>query len=256
MPLEDPLIRKPAAVVFAHPDDETIGAGGLIPQLRDPVFIHVTDGAPGVENDAARLEYARVRRSELLAALELAGISADRLRQLGLIDQQASLNLAGLARRIAGLLRELGCGVVLTHAYEGGHPDHDATAFAVQAACRLVAEPPEVWEFTSYHARAGDLIAGEFLNGATAPRAAAFALSGADRARKEAMFACYPSQRDMLRKFPIGVERFRPAPRYDFTLPPHSGQLFYEQFEWGMTGERFRALARRALEELGIGGAI
>ena len=119
------------------------------------------------------------------------------------------------------------------------------------AACRLVSEPPEVWEFTSYHARAGDMVAGEFLNGATAPRAAAFGLSGADRARKEAMFACYPSQRDMLRKFPIGVERFRPAPRYDFTLPPHSGQLFYEQFEWGMTGERFRATRTPGLGGVG-----
>ena len=39
--------------------------------------------------------------------------------------------------------------------------------------------------------------------------------------------------------FPIAIERFRPAPDYDFTQPPHEGRLFYENYDWGMTSGCF-----------------
>jgi hypothetical protein len=52
------------------------------------------------------------------------------------------------------------------------------------------------------------------------------------------------------------VERFRPAPAYDFTAPPHEGKLFYECFDWGMNGARFRELAAGAMEELGLRGRL
>src|SRR4029077_3455583 len=52
-------------------------------------------------------------------------------------DQQAAFRLAELARRLAALFAERGIAVVLTHACEGGHPDHDAVAFAVHGAARL-----------------------------------------------------------------------------------------------------------------------
>jgi hypothetical protein len=42
------------------------------------------------------------------------------------------------------------------------------------------------------------------------------------------------------------------APRYDFTRPPHRGQLYYETLGWPMTGERFRQLAREAAEDLSL----
>jgi len=48
------------------------------------------------------------------------------------------------------------------------------------------------------------------------------------------------------------MERFRAAPVYDFTQAPHPGKLFYENFDWGMTGERWRDLAAEALNELGM----
>ena len=40
------------AVVAAHPDDETIGAGASLGLLRTPVLVHVTDGAPRSGHDA------------------------------------------------------------------------------------------------------------------------------------------------------------------------------------------------------------
>jgi LmbE family N-acetylglucosaminyl deacetylase len=145
---------------------------------------------------------------------------------------------------------------ILTHPYEGGHPDHDATAFAVHAACARVLNPPEVWEFASYHAASGDgavIEAGTFLP--DAEEVETIALSDGARAMKSEMIARYGSQLHMLRHWPLDVERFRAAPVYDFTRPPHSGKLYYEHFDWGVTGERWRLLAEEALRTLGAASA-
>jgi hypothetical protein len=50
-------------------------------------------------------------------------------------------------------------------------------------------------------------------------------------------------------------ELFRLAPAYDFGAPPHEGQLWYEDFDWGMTCRRWRRLAVAALGELGLSSA-
>ena len=72
-------------------------------------------------------------------------------------------------------------------------------------------------------------------------------LNEEEQRRKQRMFDRFVSQREMLRHFGVTQERFRIAPSYDFTAPPHEGQLFYERFDWGMTGPRWRDLAREAL---------
>ncbi|HEV2148080.1 MAG TPA: PIG-L family deacetylase [Longimicrobiaceae bacterium] len=254
----------PALVFAAHPDDETVGASSLLPRLPEVTIVHVTDGAPrdrrwwGAPETASREEYARVRREELRAALALAGISPGRLRTLRLADQEASLDLAGLARRAAEVLRELRPALVLTHPYEGGHPDHDAAAFAMRSALYLLraegAALPALVEFASYHARSEGLATCEFLPAAGGEEVEAV-LTETERTRKEAMLACFATQRETLARFPTDREQFRAAPAYDFTRPPHAGTLNYERFGWGCTGAEWRARAREALEALGTGEA-
>jgi hypothetical protein len=104
---------------------------------------------------------------------------------------------------------------------------------------------------TSYHSHRGEIEFGEFLPGHHNP-VITLSLDAAARERKRAMIACHASQSHVLQRVPLEHERFRRAPNYDFTQPPHRGLLFYEQFPWGMTGSRWRELAAAATAQLGL----
>lgn len=252
-------------MIQAHPDDEVIGLGAHLHRLQQGHFLHVTDGAPRDGHDAVANgfvgahEYAEARRRELEAAMALAGVAPSQLIELSCPDQQASHCMVDLARKIARIVHHYQPELVITHPYEGGHPDHDATAFAVHAACQLLIEhgctPPQLAEVSCYHIGPGGLEPYCFLppNTGDAPRELfTIQLSAEQRELKERMMACFPSQAQAMRYFPVGVECLRPAPRYAFTKPPHEGRLFYEQFSWGMTGERFRELATEATRLLEV----
>lgn len=244
----------------AHQDDEVIGLGSQLPSMRDSaIVVHTTDGAPLKDAEAlgfrGKAEYALARRQELLAALALAGISSDRCIPLDFGDQQASTHLVELAERLFQVLLDIRPAVVYTHPYEGGHPDHDATAFAVHSALRLLpskgVSPPVISEFTSYHAGPDGLETNEFLP-YTGISICSKTLTQPEICLKTQMIGCFVTQKDVLSQFPVYVEKFRFAPRYHFDRAPHPGRLYYENFDWGMDGERWRGLAREAEQILGI----
>jgi len=237
-------------IVVAHPDDETIGAGIWMarrPSCDGITLLHVTDGSPRNLSDArsagfaTREEYAAERRRELLAAVGLAGIRPEQCRALGFVDQEASFDLRLLVASIRDVIAELKPGLILTHPYEGGHPDHDACAFAVAQALKRAPH----YEFVSYHNGPAGLIPGKFLREEGSEEI--LTLSPAERELKTAMFECFRTQKRVLDWFSIDQERFRIAPKYDFTQPPHEGELLYERFGFA-TGDDWRRSATYALE--------
>lgn len=260
-----PVIRERVVIVVAHPDDETLGLGALLSRLVDVTLVHVTDGAPRGGEDARRHgfdhpeDYAAARRDELLAATGLAGVPADRLTCLGVPDQGVASCLADTARRLVPLIRD--AEVVVTHAPEGGHPDHDATAFAVHAATKIMchddggrgADPtgvPVVVEFPLYRLGPdGGWLRQSFADGRGA---AVLRLSPAERDLKRRMIAAHWTQRETLEGFGAADEPFRAAPVYDFTEWPNGGALLYERYGWGLTGARWRELVVAAQVELGL----
>jgi LmbE family N-acetylglucosaminyl deacetylase len=250
-------------VVAAHPDDDVLGAGGLLGALASGAGVaFVSDGAPrratayreaGFESREA---LADVRRREMREALALAGVDLSRVRELGAVDQEVALEIPRLTGALVALILGMRPDVVLSHPYEGGHPDHDATALAVHAACVLLhragRRTPALLEFASYHEQNGRLVTGEFIPD-PARSEHALKLDANARELKRQMLRCHRSQQPILSQFRVDEERFRVAPRYDFTSRP-AQSLYYERFDWGMTGERFVCLARAALSALRISG--
>jgi N-acetylglucosamine malate deacetylase 2 len=257
--IDPPRSRVRVVLVAAHPDDEVIGAGATLTWMQPAAIIHLTDGAPRNGSDARNAgfhsasDYAAARRHELAAALSVGRVRSERI-SLGLVDQEVSLDLPGAVACLHRHMCELQPEVILTHPYEGGHPDHDAAAWVVAAVQRLLTDGeaiPTVGEFTSYHADEGGWTTG-FLPYGDSP-VYSHVLSAEGRDLKRAMIRCFRTQQRVLEPFPIDVEQFRVAPRYEFSRPPHLGRLYYEQFDWGMTGERWRALAAAAQHVLAVG---
>lgn len=242
-------------LLAAHPDDETIGASVVLSRFPQTAVVFLTDGAPrdtrfwstGV--NGSREDYAETRRWEALRALALAGISNHRVFWLGGVDQEAVFEIGMLAERFTKLLCEMRPEIVISHAYEGGHPDHDSAAVVAAVATSSLETPPTVLEMTSYHAVDGRCVTGEFLNSDPVLESC-FELSSGDRGRKRQLMDVYASQRLVLENFPIDYERLRMAPTYDFSEPPHPGKLWYECMGWPMTGTRWRELATPVLAGL------
>lgn len=243
-------------VIVAHPDDEAIGAGAVLRGIPESTVVHVTDGAPRDESYAhrkgfpSRDAYAQARREEVVAALWIIGMPPERIRSFGFVDGEAAFHLVELTHKIVDLLSEMKPDVVLTHPYEGGHSDHDSTAFAVHLACGILRREglfaPVIMELTSYHNYEGKRRLFSFLPFPDA-REKTVELDADTKEAKRKMFDAFTSQGALLKTFPLEVERFRHAPRYLFTVPPHEGTLDYERLCTKMTGAEWRAQAEQAL---------
>jgi LmbE family N-acetylglucosaminyl deacetylase len=250
----EPIVGR-ALVLAAHPDDETLSAGGRLAGFSRLTLVHLTDGAPLDASDAnaagyaSRQAYAAARDAELEAALAVL-VATPRRIGLGVTDQMAVFALADLTRRLAVRLAQVD--VVLTHAYEGGHPDHDAAAFVVQSACALLPSPPMRLEFAGYHAGPDGRVCGAFWPDGTCATAE-LVLDGAPLARKRAALAAVASQAAVIAGFDPAREAYRVAPRYDFTAPPPPGRALYDDWGWSLTSAAWRAEATAALAELGLG---
>ncbi len=218
-------------------------------------FVHVTDGAPRNEQDSRAHgfqhldDYRRARREEFDRMLERAGIPNASQQCLGIPDQEASLHLAELTQLIARVIAERRPEVIFTHPFEGGHPDHDACAFAVHHAAVASGETIPIVEAPFYNApHRGQF---QFLAREEPVHEVVYELTPEELQRKHALIDCFTSQRQTLSGFNATAERYRIAPEYDFCAPAHNPPVLYDQYPWGMDSARFAELARAAERELG-----
>jgi LmbE family N-acetylglucosaminyl deacetylase len=234
-------IEEPVAIVVAHPDDESLWLGTALRRLPNATLIHLTDGAPEDMRDARRLgfdtreAYAAARSRELDAALRLLEVRPRRIGY-GFVDQSLAHHLPELVDRLRETLA--GMQAVVTHPYEGGHPDHDGAAFAVRQAFA-----GEIVEFAAYHLD-GKRVWGRFWPDPEAPEHVR-PLSAHERALVARAIDAHETQRDVTGGFRPATERWRPAPRYDFAAPPPPGEALYDSFGWTLTSAKWRELAAR-----------
>src|SRR5262245_29470654 len=142
MPREDSLIPYQATeltgarilVLAAHPDDESLGAGGTLALnagTAEAVRIWVaTDGTgqEGVTEETAS-EYGTRRREE--AARAAAALGLERPRFGGLVDRRLDEDRAALAAALDTELEDLRPDLVLCPSPAELHPDHRALARAL-----------------------------------------------------------------------------------------------------------------------------
>jgi LmbE family N-acetylglucosaminyl deacetylase len=249
-------------VIAAHPDDETIGAGALISsRSRHIQVVHATEGSPANPSDALAAgfstgeDYATARKLETERALALARLPKTAILNLHFTDQQVCWCIEELSHLLLTLFEQYEPECVLTHSYEGGHPDHDSVALACHIARDLHAASRtdrkiELQEFTGYHASNGGMKTYDFLPH-EGERVQMHRLAAEERELKIRMLREFTTQAKTLAPFMSPeFENFRRVPSYDFCRPPHEGKLFYENFDWGVDGVTWRRLASRALDRV------
>ena len=224
-------------VLVAHPDDEAAGCGALLQRIADPLVIFATDGAPRSEffweNYGSREDYALTRSVEADNALKTVGVRRFQflLQDNPIVDQELYRNLDRAYEAIRLVLEEEMPHAILSMAYEGGHPDHDACCFLASVAAEQFDLP--LWEMPIYHRNDGRIERQRFLDDSGGIE---IDVTREELICKMNMFASYDSQAEVLREFLPYIERFRPMKSYDFSRPPHLGTLNYEAWQWPMRG--------------------
>jgi LmbE family N-acetylglucosaminyl deacetylase len=157
------------------------------------------------------------------------------------------MRLAELVEQLLEILKQADPEIVLTPAYEGGHPDHDSAALAMHLTKQRLPARFAHWEYRLYHADAnGNFDSANFLsNGETEPEILSF--SDEERQLKRRMIDKFRSQAEMTGRFSVTNEHVRVAPSYDFQHPPHEGELLYEKFGWGPSWKDWHRQAKSAL---------
>lgn len=140
MPLE--LATPRIVIVAPHPDDEVLGAGGLIQSaLTRDISIHVVavtdgEGSHPHSNVTESIDFAGVRARESYAALRRLGWDEPRITRLHLPDGQVARRKAQLDEILATIVQPGDLCVAPWR--RDGHPDHDACGESALTVSRVV----------------------------------------------------------------------------------------------------------------------
>ena len=233
-----PQVRR-ALVVAPHPDDESLGAGGVIASWSaakvevDVVVCSDGESARPGASASARRQLAQRRADEVGAAVaSLSARAPVRLQRWGLPDGRLERCGVELRERLAPLVAA--ADVVVAPWPGDGHPDHESVGLAARGAVAVSTTTAPLLEYPiwAWHWATPELLAGDTVIGVP--------LSPSARRAKAAAIACHESQHggdDPI--LPAAVQaHFRRAEEFfvvdDRTLEaitplPRSSPEFFEQ---------------------------
>lgn len=145
---------RPVTVIAPHPDDESLGAGGLLHRLSaagcPATVVIVTDGAAGYPdaNPAQRRDLTRTRRRETWDAIRHLCRTGAQPVFFDIPDGEATGHEDEITERIAAVLSAAGGsadGLVLAPWPDDPHPDHQAVGRAAQTA--TAPSGVELWQY-------------------------------------------------------------------------------------------------------------
>lgn len=137
-PLSPEAVARPAVVLAPHPDDESLGCGGLVALKRElgvPVtVVFMTDGAGSHPTFVDAVELADRRRQEALTACTRLGVDADSTHFLDIPDGHLAACFDEAVVCLTPILAAAGATqLVLPHPAEPP-TDHEAT-FRIAEHC-------------------------------------------------------------------------------------------------------------------------
>lgn len=168
--------RPVVLLVNPHPDDESLGAGGLLAAVNNAggtaVVVTCTNGEHGFHDHSTiedTEELIRVRIEEQTAAANVLGFRSEWLgyRDSGMADADSnnhpeSFHAADLdeaTERLMGFIEKFQPQVIVTQAENGmyGHPDHikahEVAVNAFKVAERMESPPQKLYYVTTAHSK-------------------------------------------------------------------------------------------------------
>jgi N-acetylglucosamine malate deacetylase 2 len=203
-----------ALVFAAHPDDETIACGGLLQRAEASLVVFAVDGAPphyGFEKQFGSLqEYSEARFVEASRAQSF--VPNCDMRRLArhdgswFLDQHLFQELPQAFASLLPIAQEFSPDLLVSHAFEGGHIDHDACHVLAKRTARAL--NLQNWEFPLYwRSEDGRDVFQQFRDDSEADFL--LQLSQEESRVKRRMLAEYRSQKSLTSVFRVDAERFR-----------------------------------------------
>lgn len=162
LPIADTSIYQRVLLIFPHPDDEVLTAGGLIGRLRAQgsavKVVFLTLGERGTPDGKIDLELKQKRRLEAHSVAKTLGIADLVLEDFG--DGMLKQKTSELALYIQNLFVSYKPDLIVTYDQSGlyGHPDHIAVSEVVSEIIRSGEHTSELW-YPSYPKSVLEMIA-------------------------------------------------------------------------------------------------
>ncbi len=139
--------RPSILIVAPHPDDETLGCGGVLAKRTREGFeaavVVVTDGCNlfrlsrwKISADPTPAEVSAMRKEETRRAVDILGGKREAIRFLDVEDGDLRRHIESASEGVAGIIREVNPDEVYVTSEHEGHPDHVAACAVVRSAMR------------------------------------------------------------------------------------------------------------------------
>jgi LmbE family N-acetylglucosaminyl deacetylase len=158
--LDDMIGTGTCLVLAPHPDDESLGCGGLIAdrcaKAQPPVVVILTDGSGSHPRSRQYppSKLAALRETEAAQAVDILGLPAERLLFLREPDTKAPRDgpaFDSVTQRLAEYLQAFGCTSILAPWRYDPHGDHEAAALIGRHTARMTGITPmeyPIWGWT------------------------------------------------------------------------------------------------------------